>query len=87
LLSVNRRKSIAKDKNFLELGPSMRASGNLKGPNPSRFGTTGGIGMELRQRGVAVAPTLRFTHWANDGAMNPMVTRAKQVELVFGVRF
>jgi hypothetical protein len=78
---------ILKSKPFLELGPSLRASGNLNGANPSRYGITTGIGMELHQRGIAVAPTLRFTHWAIDSRTNGMATHPNQVELVFGVRF
>jgi hypothetical protein len=78
---------ILKSQPFVELGPSLRASGNLNGANPSRYGFTGGAGMELKQRGMTIAPTLRFTHWAADSVTNGMATHQNQVELVFGVRF
>ena len=71
---------------FVEVGPSIRTSGNLNGANPSRFGITTGIGMELPARRLTLAPTLRFTHWATD-AMSGTRTHANQAELVLGVRF
>ncbi len=72
---------------FLELGPSFRASGNLNGANPSRHGITTGIGIELRQRGITIEPTLRFTHWAADSRAGVMTTHPNQVELVFSMGF
>jgi hypothetical protein len=48
---------------------------------------TGGVGMELQQSGLTIAPTLRFTRWAADNAPAAMTTHRNQVELVFGVRF
>lgn len=78
---------IRKTKPFFELGPSLRTSGNLNGANPSRFGLTGGVGMELPQSGLTIVPTLRFTRWAADNAPTAMRTHRNQVELVFGVRF
>ena len=72
---------------FLELGPSLRASGNLNGTRPSHHGITAGIGMELRQHKLSIAPALRFTHWAADDNLHGKDTRRNQVEMVFGVRF
>jgi len=72
---------------FLELGPSFRASGNLNGANPSRQGITAGIGMELHQHAITIAPTLRFTHWAADSRAFEMTTHTHQDELVFSVGF
>jgi hypothetical protein len=71
---------------FVEVGPSIRTSGNLNGANPSRFGITTGIGMELPARRLTFAPTLRFTRWATD-AMSGTMTHANQAELLLGVRF
>jgi hypothetical protein len=78
---------ILDSRTFVELGPSFRASGNLNGATPSRYGISAGAGMELPQRGVRIVPTLRFTHWAADRNGYRMETHANQVELVFGVRF
>jgi len=71
---------------FVEVGPSIRASGNLNGAHPSRFGITAGIGMELPARRLTLVPTLRFTRWATD-AVSGTRTHSNQAELVLGVRF
>lgn len=49
-----------------ELGPALRASGNLNGANPSRYGAAAGLGLEIRAGRLSIAPTLRFTRWAAD---------------------
>jgi hypothetical protein len=53
-------------KPFLELGPSVRATGNLQGPSPSHIGITGGAGVETRLGKLKISPTLRYTRWAMD---------------------
>jgi hypothetical protein len=73
-------------KPFFEVGPSFRASGNLNDTAPSHFGVTGGSGLGFQKRGLAISPTLRFTHWAPE-RHNGMSLRRNQVELVLGVRF
>jgi hypothetical protein len=78
---------VLNSKPFLELGPSFRASGNLNGATPSRYGISAGTGVELAQRGVRIVPTVRYTRWASDHNEEGMDTHAHQVELVFGVRF
>jgi hypothetical protein len=50
---------------FVEAGPSIRATGNLNF-NPSHRGATVGIGVETQWRGLSIAPTLRYTRWAQD---------------------
>jgi len=81
------RLPILKTNPFVELGPSFRASGNLNGAKPSRYGVTSGLGMDLPWGGMAISPTLRFTHWTADSKTFGMATHPNQVELVFGVRF
>lgn len=51
---------------FVELGPSFRTTGNLNGTNPSHYGFTAGVGLEMHLRSLNVAPTLRYTRWAGD---------------------
>jgi hypothetical protein len=52
---------------FVELGPSFRTAGNLNGTNPSHYGFTTGLGVEMHLHSLNVAPTLRYTRWAADG--------------------
>ena len=52
---------------FAELGPSFRTTGNLNGTNPSHYGFSAGVGLEMHLRSLNVAPTLRYTRWAGDG--------------------
>ena len=35
---------------FVELGPSFRTAGNLNGTNPSHYGFTSGLGVEMHLR-------------------------------------
>src|SRR5688572_26034360 len=81
------RVPIRKATTFFELGPALRASGNLNGANPSRYGTTAGLGVEIRPGRFTIAPTLRFTRWAADQSAGSMTTHRNQAELVFGFRF
>jgi len=72
---------------FFELGPALRASGNLNGANPSRYGVASGLGLEIHAGHFTIAPTLRFTRWAADQSAGSMATHRNQAELVFGFRF
>jgi len=72
---------------FFELGPALRASGNLNGANPSRYGIASGLGLEIHAGRFTIAPTLRFTRWAADQSAGSMATHRNQAELVFGFRF
>jgi hypothetical protein len=49
---------------FAELGPSFRLSGNLHGGEPSPYGVTVGSGVETHISKLKIAPTLRYTRWA-----------------------
>lgn len=73
---------------FVQLGPSFRASGNLNGSNPSRYGITVGLGVETTLGRVKIAPSVRYTHWADDKArpFSP-ITLPNQVETMIGVSF
>jgi hypothetical protein len=72
---------------FLEVGPALRASGNLNGASPSPLGATAGAGMEFQHRKIKLLPTLRFTHWAADTRPRATPTQRNQVEFLLGVRF
>jgi hypothetical protein len=68
---------------LVELGPSFRTAGNLNEANPSHAGVTAGVGMELHAGKLAIAPTLRYTRWAEDTVIlgNPK-SAPNQVELL-----
>ena len=67
-------------KPFAEAGPSFRTAGNLNGTNPSHKGITAGVGFETRLWGLNIAPTLRYTRWAEDHQTTP-----DQLELMVGI--
>src|SRR5580692_2422963 len=68
---------------LVELGPSFRTAGNLNGANPSHAGVTAGVGVELHAGKLNIAPTLRYTRWAEDHAFSDLPKSApNQVELV-----
>jgi hypothetical protein len=76
-----------KTRPFFELGPSFRASGNLNGAEPSNYGVTAGAGLDLRKGKTAIAPAIRFTHWAPDKPRTFTPLHQNQAELIFAVRF
>jgi hypothetical protein len=68
---------------LVELGPSFRTAGNLNGANPSHAGVTAGLGVELHAGKLNIAPTLRYTRWAEDSAhIEGPKSAPNQVELV-----
>jgi Outer membrane protein beta-barrel domain len=68
---------------LVELGPSFRTAGNLNGSNPSHAGVTAGFGVELHVGKLTIAPTLRYTRWAEDHAfLDGPKSAPNQVELV-----
>jgi hypothetical protein len=68
---------------FVELGPSFRTTGNLNGTNPSHYGITAGVGVEMHARRLNIAPTLRYTRWAADGvASSRPNSNPDQVEIL-----
>ncbi len=72
---------------FLETGPSFRASGNLNGSQPSRFGFSAGLGVEQNWKALRVAPVLRYTRWQRDPATRQWKTVPDQLEFLVGFSF
>jgi hypothetical protein len=78
---------------FVEVGPSLRLSGNTNGYNPSRYGAAVGTGVEAKAGIVRLGPAVRYTRWAKDqfalGAPRYDYTRtaANQLEILFGFSF
>lgn len=68
---------------FVEAGPSFRTTGNLNSANPSHAGVTGGVGVEMRVKGLAISPEVRYTRWMRDGPY-VVATVPDQVELLVG---
>jgi len=81
------RVPIRKTTTVFEFGPAFRTSGNLNGANPSRYGATAGLGLEIHSGRFTITPTLRFTRWAADQSAGSMATHRNQAELVFGFRY
>ncbi len=71
-------------KPFIEAGPSFRTAANLNWANPSHHGFTAGVGLEMRLRGVNIAPEVRYTRWAADNNPNSALTKPDQVEVLVG---
>jgi hypothetical protein len=75
---------------FIEVGPSFRVASNLNSTNPSQYGTTVGVGQDIRMRRFKIAPAVRYTRWVADGPQRtspPILTRLNQVELLVGISF
>jgi hypothetical protein len=71
---------------FVEGGPSFRTSGNRNGTNPSHYGLSGGVGLEMRAKALTFAPVLRYTRWGADEAqLGQPKSRRDQLELAIGV--
>jgi len=68
---------------FIEAGPSFRATGNLNGVNPSHYGITAGLGVEMHLRSWNIAPAVRYTRWAPDHSLDAQ-TIPNQVEFLVG---
>jgi len=66
---------------FIELGPSLRATGNLNGTNPSHYGMTAGVGIEALRRKVKISPILRYSRWVTDETRNVRTNR-NQLEVL-----
>jgi hypothetical protein len=76
----------ARTKPFFEVGPAFRTSGNLNGANPSKYGATGGAGVEARLGKVRISPAVRYTQWAND--QTPATpTNRNQIEAIIGISY
>jgi hypothetical protein len=72
---------------FVESGPSFRLAGNLNAFRPSRFGATGGAGIERTLAQSRVFTSLRYTRWASEPRTPSGWTNANAVELWFGISF
>lgn len=68
---------------FVEAGPSFRTTGNLSA-NPSHVGISGGAGFDLRLHQINIAPTLRYTRWAQDSRPFGIQSRPDQLEFLVG---
>ncbi len=71
---------------FFEVGPAFRSNGNLNGANPSKYGATGGAGVEVRWGKVRISPTLRYSRWANDQT-TASPTNRNQIEAIIGISY
>ena len=71
-------------KPFFEAGPAFRSSGNLNGANPSKYGATGGAGVEIKWGKVRISPGLRYSRWAKD-EITP--TNRNQIEAIIGISY
>jgi hypothetical protein len=69
---------------FIEAGPSFRTDGNLNQSDPSHFGVTGGLGVEMNLHGVKISPAVRYTRWEQDSYRASASTAPNQVELLVG---
>ena len=76
---------------FVEAGPSFRSAGNLNGYDPSHFGLTAGVGVDILKRGAFLSTALRYTRWTKDRSpgLQPDYprTNVNAVELIFGIGF
>lgn len=79
------RFSLGPLKPFVEAGPSFRTQGNLNGTEPSNYGGTAGLGVEFYVRSLRIAPTLRYTRWAQDDNQFGALTNPNRVEVLLGV--
>jgi hypothetical protein len=71
---------------FIEAGPSFRTAGNLNGTNPSHYGITAGVGVEMHLGAIDLAPVVRYTRWAPDSVSAGIAhSNPDQVELLFEV--
>lgn len=71
---------------FIEGGPSFRTTGNLNGTNPSHYGGTAGVGVEMHIGRLNIAPVLRYTRWASDRiTLSQPDSNPNQVELLLEV--
>jgi hypothetical protein len=68
---------------FVEAGPSFRTTGNLNSANPSHYGVTAGLGVELHVHSLNIAPVVRYTDWAADPVQS-VQTIPNQLEFLVG---
>lgn len=72
---------------FLEAGPSFRTHSNPIGSRPSSYGITAGAGFDVPLGHFYLAPTVRYTHWGEDGLpFRPTVRNQVELLAAFGYR-
>jgi hypothetical protein len=73
-------------KPFLEAGPAFRGAKALLGSSP--YGVTAGVGIEKRLWRLAIAPSVRYTHWGpNSSSFGSFGPFQNQVAVLAGVSF
>lgn len=72
---------------FLEAGPSFRTQEDAAGTEPSRFGVSVGAGAAFQWGRVRIAPTLRYTRWAQESIYPRYATKPDQLEFLTSVAF
>ncbi len=73
-------------KPFLEAGPAFRGAKAVIGSSP--YGVTAGAGIETHLWKLAIAPSLRYTHWGpTSGPYDSFVSFQNQVAVLAGVSF
>jgi hypothetical protein len=71
---------------FVEGGPSFRTAGNLNGTNPSHYGGTAGVGLDMHVGILNISPVLRYTRWAADSTRSAQpYSNPNQLELLVEV--
>jgi hypothetical protein len=74
------RGRIGRAEPFVELGPAFRLLPDVYGAAP--FGITAGAGVERRFGRIAIAPGVRFTHWAPHTTPAPTDPRRNEVAIL-----
>ena len=72
-------------KPFLEAGPAFRGAKALIGSSP--YGVTAGVGIEARLWRLAIAPSVRYTHWGPNSAFDSFVPFQNQAAVLSGFTF
>jgi len=74
-------------KPFLEAGPAFRHAPQLT--SSSAYGVTAGAGIEMHWWRLAIAPSLRYTHWGRNSPAigGPFVPFQNQAAVLAGFSF
>jgi hypothetical protein len=72
---------------FLEAGPAFRDAPELTDSSP--YGVTAGAGIEMRWWRMAIAPSVRYTHWGRNSSpfAGPFAPFENQVAVLAGFSF
>jgi hypothetical protein len=74
------RGRIGRTKPFVEMGPVFRLLPDMYGAAP--FGVAAGAGVERRFGRIAIAPGVRFTHWAQFAVPAPTDPRRNEIAIL-----